>query len=407
MKRISRLLAIVLSVILLAGMTCSASATALSAQQELNVYYTLYSLAMESADYQDALAQIEACLAMNVELDDAIWGDLYLKRGYAKIYLGDEASAMEDINKSLEYIPTSADAMLLRIQLLVNAADTQGALAQAESFVKIYPDQLSVYLTIAELFAAAVDYESAIAAYTAYINTPGEKDPSGYQLRGQYLILVGRFEEAIADLDIYMEKAEEPAIRARYLRAIACIQMQQFEKALEDLNHCAELVEKAWADGEEAIAALDTDMMNSHYYRGVVLMQLARYEEAIADFSQCVERDVNKDEATYWRANSAMEAGDYAAATADFAACIETGVNVDLSCYYFGICLMAQEEYQDAIDAFSVCVEENIMLEQALYNRGMCYIKIGENELGKADLTASVANGEADSAELTDEIETK
>ena len=136
-------------------------------------------------------------------------------------------------------------------------------------------------------------------------------------------------------------------------------------------------------------------------------MQLARYEEAIADFSQCVERDVNKDEATYWRANSAMEAGDYAAATADFAACIETGVNVDLSCYYFGICLMAQEEYQDAIDAFSVCVEENIMLEQALYNRGMCYIKIGENELGKADLTASVANGETDSAELTDEIETK
>ena len=80
MKRISRLLAIVLSVILLAGMTCSASATALSAQQELNVYYTLYSLAMESADYQDALAQIEACLAMNVELDDAIWGDQHPKR---------------------------------------------------------------------------------------------------------------------------------------------------------------------------------------------------------------------------------------------------------------------------------------------------------------------------------------
>lgn len=383
---------------LLISMNCSAFAQSLSVEQELNVYYTLYSLAMESGDYQDALAQIEACLAMDVELDDAIWGDLYLKRGYAKIYLGDEASAMEDINKTLEYVPTSADAMLLRIQLLINAADAEGALEQAAGFAEAYPDQTSVYFTIAELFAATADYESAIAAYTAYINAPGEKDPVGYQLRGQYLILLGKFEEAVADLDAYMEKAAEPAIRARYLRAIACIQLQQFEKALDDLNLCAEVVEKAWKD-KEAIAAMDADVLNSHYYRGVVLMQLARYEEAIADFDQCIAHDVNEADATYWRASSAMETGDYASATADFAACIDAGVNIDLSCYYFGICLMAQEEYQDAIDAFSVCVEENIMLEQALYNRGMCYIKIGENELGKADLAASVANGGTASAE--------
>jgi len=403
MTTFKKLISAVLTLMLLTGMSCSAFGQVLSAEQELNVYYTLYSLAMESGDYQDALAQIESCLAMNVEMDDAIWGDLYLKRGYAKIYLGDEASAMEDINKALEYTPASADAMLLRIQLLINASDAQGALEQAARFADVYPDQTSVYLTIAELFAAKVDYESTIAAYTAYISAPGEKDPTGYQLRGQYLILVGRFEEAVADLDAYMNKAEEPEIRARYLRAIACIQMQQFEKALEDLNLCAESVEKAWEAGEDAIAAMDIDVLNSHYYRGVVLMQLARHEEAIADFTQCIARNVNKADATYWRANSAMEAGDYASAAADFAACIEAGVNVDLSCYYFGVCLMAQEEYQDAIDAFSVCIEANIMKEQALYNRGMCYIKIGENELGKADLSASVAKDNA--AELPAETE--
>ena len=104
-----------------------------------------------------------------------------------------------------------------------------------------------------------------------------------------------------------------------------------------------------------------------------------------------IMNDINKNDARYLRANCAMEAGDYKQAATDFAACIDAGVNVDTSCYYFGVCLMAQEDYKSAVDAFSVCIEGGIMKDQALYNRGMCYIQLGETELGKADLAASVS----------------
>lgn len=389
MTRIKQWGALLLTLAVLCGACTGASAQSLTLEQELNVYYTLYSLAMESGDYEEALSNIESCLNMDVQMDDNIWGDLYLKRGYTRIYMGDEAAAMEDLNKALEYIPTSADAMLLRIQLLINAGDAESALAQAAEFAKIYPEQTSVYLTIAELFASTADYANTVAAYTAYLATAQQPDLSAYQLRGQYRILLGRFEEALSDLDVYVQSVEKPEIRANYLRAIAAIQLAQYERALEDLTLCTKEVERAWSKG--TAEKMDQDVMASHYYRGVVYMQMGSYEEAIKDFGTCIKNDINKNDARYLRANCAMEAGDYKQAATDFAACIDAGVNVDTSCYYFGVCLMAQEDYKSAVDAFSVCIEGGIMKDQALYNRGMCYIQLGETELGKADLAASVS----------------
>ena len=146
-------------------------------------------------------------------------------------------------------------------------------------------------MTLGELFAVGGDYENAVNAYATYIETDDES-ATAYQMRGQYLLQLGRYEEAEADLTRSLEIAGESAdARTHYLRAIVRLQMARNEEAIEDLDACVDYLDSFEGDAEQ----IDADVRNSRYYRGIASMQLGRYAQAIEDFTRCVEEDVSGD----------------------------------------------------------------------------------------------------------------
>lgn len=389
------------AVCLLALLCCllpfgNARAQSLAEEQQLNACYTLMTLSLSEGSFEAALEYAGQCLEMDALLDDTLRADIYLKQGYALLYLQRFEEALAALDTCLTFLPGAADAMLLKMQTYAAMGDVQAARDQADAYLETYPEQTEVYSVLGELLAVAGDYSGAVEAYTSYITSMEEAPASAYEMRGQCLLQTGHYAEAVADLTQAVELNATTQPRAHYLRAIARMQLGDNQAAIEDLDVCV-----AYLEEEEAHAAadaqyvpeIDADVLYSRYYRGIAHMQLGAYEAAIADFAACVEDDVNAETACFWRGACYLDAGDYALALKDFTLCREAGVEEESCLYYTALCHMGLEDYETAVAEFTECLEQGVMPEQALYNRGMCYIQLGDTEKGQADLEASLTQG--------------
>lgn len=385
-----------LVVLVMSATPWTAVAEELAAEQQLNAYYTLMTLSLTSGDYEKALEYAQQCLSMDSILDDALRADIYLKQGYALMYLYRFDEAIEALDESIAVSPDASDAMLLKMQTYAAQSDAQAAMDQADAYLEAYPDQTEVYTTLGEIFAAGGDYASAIEAYDQYFAVSEAANPAAYQMRGQYLLQLGRYDEAIADLTQAIEAGGEQAeVRAYYLRAISRMQVTEYAAAMQDLDVCV-----AYLEEQEALAAsdpdfepqIDADVLYSRYYRGIAGMQMAFYEQAIADFTACVDAQVNAQYAQFWRGVCLLDSGSYDRALEDFQACSENEVEVESCLYYTALCHMGMGEYQTAVECFTQCIDQGVMTSQSLYNRGMCYIQLGDTEKGQADLEQSVGD---------------
>ena len=94
----------------------SAAAQSLDAAQQLNAYYTLMTLSLSDGDFEAALDYASQCLEMDELLDDALRADIYLKQGYAFLYLQRFEKALTALDTCLTFLPGAADAMLLKLQ---------------------------------------------------------------------------------------------------------------------------------------------------------------------------------------------------------------------------------------------------------------------------------------------------
>ena len=97
----------------------NAAAQSLAAEQQLNACYTLMTLSLSEGDFEAALDYADQCLEMDELLDDALRADIYLKQGYALLYLQRPEQAQTALDACLELLPGAADAMLLKLQALL------------------------------------------------------------------------------------------------------------------------------------------------------------------------------------------------------------------------------------------------------------------------------------------------
>ena len=75
------------------------------------------------------------CLEMDELLDDALRADIYLKQGYALLYLQRFEEALTALDTCLTLLPGAADAMLLKLQAYAAMGDAQAAREQAEAYL--------------------------------------------------------------------------------------------------------------------------------------------------------------------------------------------------------------------------------------------------------------------------------
>ena len=107
---------------------------------------------------------------------------------------------------------------------------------------------------------------------------------SAYEMRGQCLLQMGRYEEAVADLTQAVDRGEEPQPRTHYLRAIARMQLGDNAAAIEDLDLCVaslEAEEARMAEDAQYTPEIDADVLYSRYYRGSVTELAEDYDEVL------------------------------------------------------------------------------------------------------------------------------
>ena len=371
-----------------------------SETQKLDAYYSLALRYIETAEYDRALNYINACFDYFDEAEDVdLAADLYLKRACVYTMQGENETALQDLEKTLELAPETANAYLVRAQIYTNSGLYSEAITDMEKYIELSGDE-SVYGSLAQLYEASGDYENALSSYDTYTASADVSEEEAAYQRGVYKMDLGLFSEAITEFSNLTED-ETFGISSLYNIGVCNMNIQNYDEALAAFTDCIE--------GGGSFDGL-------YYNRAVCEMTQSDYESAIADFSTSVESESYVEDALYNRAICLMSSGNYSDAVVDFTTYLGQDENSeieakenDVALYYRAVCEMSIPDYDAAAIDFTACMDAGIMPEESLFNRGLSYLQSENAEAAITDFTTVIeqveGQTEADSAAVSAETE--
>ncbi|MGA2034950.1 MAG: tetratricopeptide repeat protein [Thermoguttaceae bacterium] len=125
---------------------------------------------------------------------------VFLLRAAVQQELGDKAKALEDVEKVLELRPGLPQAMRDRASLLVDFGKVDAAIAELEKLRKAQPKDALTLLQLGLLYNSQKKYQQAVGAFTAVL-AGNKRKWMAYRGRGDALLSLGRWAEAVADYD--------------------------------------------------------------------------------------------------------------------------------------------------------------------------------------------------------------
>jgi len=272
-------------------------------------------------------------------------GDALALRGVLRFKMGQKEAAARDLDASVEK-PVRLVSLLLRADVLAQLGRTNDALRDLDSACQIQPNLVRARTERSRLRLANGDLRGALDDLDVAVKQDSRNPELRYQrsyvrgllgdiagrlsdldegiridetssskglrLRGDVLRGLGRYQDALADLNEAVRRspmdAESLALRGFVLSAIGRTSEGEadFAKALSvdpkspsiyrlkgDILKAANSSERALSAYTQAINLAPTDP-EARIQRGALLMQVGRYEAAIQDFDN-LERD------TLWR----------------------------------------------------------------------------------------------------------
>ncbi len=160
-------------------------------------------------------------------------------------------------------------------------------------------------------------------------------------LRGNYFANQGRYEEALACYNWFLEcKPDHPD--ALYNRGTTYAQLERYEEALADYNRALELRPD------------HSDTLNN---RGTTYDRLERYEEALADYNRALELKPDHLDALYNRGNTYARLERYEEALADYSRALELRPDHPETFNNRGITYAQLERYEEALADYNRALE--------------------------------------------------
>jgi tetratricopeptide (TPR) repeat protein len=207
--------------------------------------------------------------------------------------------------------------------------------------------------------------------------------------RGNALLDLGRYEEAIASYDRAIEiKSDDHQSCCN--RGIALGALGRYDEAIASYDQAIEIKpnkHKAWSGRgnaldtlcryEEAIASYDRaieinpDDHAAWYNRGNALDDLGRYQEAIASYDQAIKINPDLHEAWSGRGIALRDLGRDEEAIASYDQAIELNPDDDKDWSNRGIALVDLGRYPEAVASYDRAIELNPDTHEAWYNRGL------------------------------------
>lgn len=225
----------------------------------------------------------------------------FLRRSRAAEKSGDLVLALEDVTSACILERFQVQSSLVNADRILKALGRQHArealarrqpVMPSKHFIKTYFSAFSedpitkIQVDDNGGFAKAKkaldsqDYESIVQYCTEELDTDGNYKNEALLMRSTFYLLLGRHDEAQADLGMVIDSNAPTKVKVNALikRASLFTQLENTERCLEDFAKAAQL---------------DADNSDIYHHRGQVYLLLERMDEATSEFAKAVDLNPN------------------------------------------------------------------------------------------------------------------
>jgi tetratricopeptide (TPR) repeat protein len=176
--------------------------------QNLFVYYDARGFAWAiKREWQKAVSDFDRAIWLGRNINSSELYTVYNSRAQAYDKLGDPESALADVTESIRLNPGFTFALLTRGQILNDQAEYGKALLDFDAALRLDPNLQEALISKGIAHAGLGQCTQAVGDFTAAItrNTGGERDGTGYTLRGDCWRQLGDMSRALTDLNRGLE----------------------------------------------------------------------------------------------------------------------------------------------------------------------------------------------------------
>jgi tetratricopeptide (TPR) repeat protein len=239
-------------------------------------------------------------------------------------------------------------------RIAVFADDREAALAAAQRWIELAPDNLEAHQYLAVLYVRANDPEAAQPHLDAIIAATGEMHGGGFLLISSMLSRDVDAESALAALALLVERYPDDA-QAHFAYASLAMRAQAHKLAA--------------AAAEDALR-LDSGLLDARVLRARAWMALGQTEQALADLRAAVAEHPGKLELRLAYARTLVQAREYAGALTEFARVYEARPDDSELLYTMGLLSIELKRYEQASGQFERLLETGHRTDEASYYLG-------------------------------------
>ena len=162
-------------------------------------YYMLASIQIGQNKYEQALVNIERCLAQYRGDDLSILDDLWMKKGCLQTLQDDYHGALISFSNISDIGRDTPEILRIKIQIYIETQDLPNAKIALLTYLNEAPSDLNMRTLLAEVYYLNGNYKLGAAQYTYLIKATGDSDGSLHFMRGMLRSQQGDYEPAIAD----------------------------------------------------------------------------------------------------------------------------------------------------------------------------------------------------------------
>jgi eukaryotic-like serine/threonine-protein kinase len=205
----------------------------------------------------------------------------YMNRFIVRKCLGEYEAALADITKVIEIEPAKAERYVSRADNYVRLGHNDEAFADVNKAIELEPGKTDYYLKRANYYLRLGRYDEALAGLTAAAERDVSKVSLCYEAIARIHCVQERYEDALADLDVALQRAQklERAVGTLFSRAVLDRRMGRLDQAEADF---AQALQRC----DDAPQTSDTLRL-----RGLVQARWGRYDDALADYARAAAAD--------------------------------------------------------------------------------------------------------------------
>lgn len=234
----------------------------------------------------------------------------YLNYAKEMMKARDNGIAVLAASMAIDGNPRCAEAYLVRAkaQSYSVSGDTNSIGRDLERAIQIQSDLPEAYELLADFYDSQKRYEKAVKFWTLAIAAK-PNDSELYCRRSASLCALGRRQEALSDLDIFIAARPRRAMGYR-IKAGVLVEMQRFDDALKLYDLALK-----YEQGLERSYVLNL--------RADLYSRMNRHNDAIKDFSALIDFDPQNDDAWRLRGEQYIKLGKYEKAIEDYTKAID------------------------------------------------------------------------------------